>query len=198
MFRDGTARAIAAWPELEVVAQTGDGNDALEQIRALGPDVALVDLRLPGIDGVGIATAAKLEGLSTRVLILSAFTDEHLIYKAIEAGAVGYLTKDSSADELARAVLHASRGGTVLGPELAGAVANQIRERARTDLPVLTDREREVLVLLGEGLSAPQIGRRLFLGTSTVKTHLAHLYEKLGVSDRAAAVAVAMRLGMLT
>jgi two-component system, NarL family, nitrate/nitrite response regulator NarL len=198
MFRDGTARAIAAWPELEVVGQTGDGNDALEQIRALSPDVALVDLRLPGIDGVGIATAAKLEGLSTRVLILSAFTDEQLIYKAIEAGAVGYLTKDSSADELARAVLHASRGGTVLGPELAGAVANQIRERARTDLPVLTDREREVLVLLCEGLSAPQIGQRLFLGTSTVKTHLAHLYEKLGVSDRAAAVAVAMRLGMLT
>jgi two-component system, NarL family, nitrate/nitrite response regulator NarL len=198
MFRDGTARAIAAWPELQVVAQAGDGHDAMELIRSLKPDVALVDLRLPGIDGVGIATTAKLEKLSTRVLILSAFTDEDFIYRAIEAGAVGYLTKDSSADELARAVLHASRGGTVLGPELAGAVANQIRERARTDLPILTDREREVLALLCEGLSAPQIGQKLFLGTSTVKTHLAHLYDKLGVSDRAAAVAVAMRLGLLT
>jgi two-component system, NarL family, nitrate/nitrite response regulator NarL len=198
MFRDGTARAIAAWPELQVVAQAGDGHDAMELIRSLEPDVALVDLRLPGIDGVGIATTAKLEKLSTRVLILSAFTDEDFIYRAIEAGAVGYLTKDSSADELARAVLHASRGGTVLGPELAGAVANQIRERARTDLPILTDREREVLALLCEGLSAPQIGQKLFLGTSTVKTHLAHLYDKLGVSDRAAAVAVAMRLGLLT
>ena len=86
----------------------------------------------------------------------------------------------------------------MLGPELAAAVANQIRERARTDIPVLTDREREVLALLCEGLSAPQIAERLFLGTATIKTHLAHLYGKLGVSDRAAAVAVALRRGMLT
>jgi two-component system nitrate/nitrite response regulator NarL len=197
MYRAGTVRAIAAWSELEVVAEAGDGVAALELIRSTTPDVALVDLRLPGLDGFGIAAAIDQEGLATRVLILSAFDDEELVYRAIEAGAVGYLTKDAGADELARAILHASRGGTVLGPELASAVASQIRERARSDVPVLTDREQEVLALLCEGLSAPQIAERLFLGTATVKTHLAHLYGKLGVSDRAAAVAVALRRGML-
>ena len=197
MYRAGTVRAIAAWSELEVVAEAGDGVAALELIRSTTPDVALVDLRLPGLDGFGIAAAVERDGLATRVLILSAFGDEELVYRAIEAGAVGYLTKDAGADELARAILHASRGGTVLGPELASAVASQIRERARTDIPVLTDREQEVLALLCEGLSAPQIAERLFLGTATVKTHLAHLYGKLGVSDRAAAVAVALRRGML-
>jgi two-component system nitrate/nitrite response regulator NarL len=198
MFRAGTIRAIEAWSELEVVADAGDGTAALELIRSTAPDVALVDLRLPGIDGFGIAAAVKHEGLAVRVVILSAFDDEELVYRALESGAVGYLTKDADGDELARAILHASRGGTVLGPKLAGAVANQIRERARTDIPVLTDREREVLALLCEGLSAPQIAERLFLGTATIKTHLAHLYGKLGVSDRAAAVAVALRRGMLT
>jgi two-component system, NarL family, nitrate/nitrite response regulator NarL len=198
MFRAGTIRAIEAWSELEVVADAGDGTAALELIRSTAPDVALVDLRLPGIDGFGIAAAVKHEGLPVRVVILSAFDDEELVYRALESGAVGYLTKDADGDELARAILLASRGGTVLGPELAGAVANQIRERARTDIPVLTDREREVLALLCEGLSAPQIAERLFLGTATIKTHLAHLYGKLGVSDRAAAVAVALRRGMLT
>jgi two-component system nitrate/nitrite response regulator NarL len=198
MFRAGTIRAVGAWSELEVVAEAGDGAAALELIRSTAPDVALVDLRLPGIDGFGIAAAVKREGLPVRVVILSAFDDEEFVYRALESGAVGYLTKDADGDALARAILHASRGGTVLGPELAGAVANQIRERARTDIPVLTDREREVLALLCEGLSAPQIAERLFLGTATIKTHLAHLYGKLGVSDRAAAVAVALRRGMLT
>jgi two-component system nitrate/nitrite response regulator NarL len=181
-----------------VVAEAADGSAALELIRSTRPHVALVDLRLPGLDGAAIAAAVEHEGIATRVVILSAFDDEELVYHAIESGAVGYLTKDASGDDLARAILHASRGGTVLGPELAGAVASQIRERARTDVPVLTDREREVLALLCDGLSAPQIAERLFLGTATVKTHLAHLYGKLGVSDRAAAVAVALRRGMVT
>ncbi len=198
MFRAGTIRAIASWAELEVVAEAGNGSVALDLIRTTAPDVALVDLRLPGTDGFGIAAAVKQEALPTRVVILSAFDDEELVYRALESGAVGYLTKDADGDELARAILHASRGGTVLGPELAGAVASQIRERARTDVPLLTEREREVLALLCEGLSAPQIAERLFLGTATIKTHLAHLYAKLGVSDRAAAVAVALRRGMLT
>ena len=179
------------------MAEAADGVGALELIRSTTPDVALIDLRLPGLDGFDIAAAVAAEGLATRVLILSAFDDEELVYRAIEAGAVGYLTKDAGADELARAILHASRGGTVLGPELASAVASQIRERARSDVPVLTDREQQVLALLCDGLSAPQIAERLFLGTATIKTHLAHLYGKLGVWDRAAAVAVALRRGLV-
>jgi two-component system nitrate/nitrite response regulator NarL len=197
LFRDGTARAVAAWPELEVVGQAADGQEALELIRETSPDVALLDLRLPGLDGLAVAAAIAEEGLQTRVLILSAFAEEDLVYRALEAGVAGYVTKDAGRDDLGRAVLQASRGGTVLAPELAGAVASQIRQRARADLPLLTDREREVLALLCEGLSAPQIGRQLYLSTATVKTHLAHLYAKLEVSDRAAAVAVALRRGLL-
>jgi two-component system nitrate/nitrite response regulator NarL len=198
LFREGTARALSGWPEIEVVGQFADGIAALEGIRASAPDVALVDLRLPGVDGVGVATQVAQDNLPTRVLILSAFDDEAVVYRALEAGAAGYLTKESDSDELARAVLHAARGGTVLGPDLAAAVASQIRERGRADLPLLTEREREVLTLLCDGLSAPQIAQRLFLSTATVKTHLAHLYAKLDVSDRAAAVAVALRRGLVT
>jgi two-component system nitrate/nitrite response regulator NarL len=197
LFRDGTARAIAAWPELEVVGQAADGRAALDQIRTLRPDVALLDLRLPGIDGLAIVAAVAADDLPTRILVLSAFDDEEIVYRAIEAGAVGFLTKEADSEELARAVLQASRGGTVLGPDLAAAVASQIRQRSRTQQPMLTDREREVLGLLCEGLSAPQIGQRLYLSTATVKTHLAHLYAKLEVSDRAAAVAVALRRGLV-
>jgi two-component system, NarL family, nitrate/nitrite response regulator NarL len=197
LFRDGTARAVASWPELEVVAQAANGHEALELIRSLEPDVALLDLRLPGADGLDVAATVAREGRGTRVLILSAYDDEELVYQALAAGAAGYVTKDAGRDELGRAVLQASRGGTVLAPQLAGAVASQIRQRARAEAPLLTDRELEVLALLCEGLTAPQIGQRLFLSTATVKTHLAHLYAKLDVSDRAAAVAVALRRGLV-
>src|SRR5579862_4160335 len=101
LFRDGTARAIAAWPELEVVGQAADGRAALDQIRALRPDVVLLDLRLPGIDGLAIVAAIAADDLPTRVLVLSAFDDEELVYRAIEAGAVGFLTKEADSEELA-------------------------------------------------------------------------------------------------
>jgi two-component system nitrate/nitrite response regulator NarL len=197
LFREGVARAIREWPELELIAEAADGRTALELIRAECPHVALVDMRLPELDGVQIAAAITRDGLATRVLVLSAFCDEQLVFRALEAGVAGYLTKESTRDEIVRAALAVGRGGTVLAPELSAGIARQIRVRRQSEAPLLTSREREVLVLLCEGRSAPQIASQLYLGTTTVKSHLGRLYEKLGVSDRAAAVAEAMRRGLI-
>ena len=197
LFREGVARAVTEWPELELIGEVADGRSALELIRSELPHVAIVDMRLPELDGAQIAAAVTRDDLATRVLLLSAFADEQIVFRALEAGAAGYLTKDSTRDEIARAALAVGRGGTVLAPELTAGLASQIRLRGQADTPVLTMREREVLALLCEGQSAPQIAQKLFLGTTTVKSHLGHLYEKLGVSDRAAAVAEAMRRGLI-
>ena len=160
------------------------------------PDVACVDLRLPEIDGIGIANAVTRDGLATRVLLLSAFADDELVYRALEAGAAGY-SRRTPRRRRSRARSTASAAAYAARPELAAGLANQIRARSHGDTPLLTERERQVLELLCEGLSAPQIAQRLFLGTTTVKSHLGRLYEKLGVSDRAAAVAEAMRRGIV-
>jgi two-component system nitrate/nitrite response regulator NarL len=197
LFRDGVVRAVKAWPELQLIAEAADGRTALALIRELVPTVAVVDLRLPELDGIAIAHAVTRDGLATRLLLLTAFADEVLVYRALEAGASGYVTKDATQEEIARAIHAVSQGMTQIAPDLAAGLARQIRSRSQNDAPVLSEREREVLELLCEGLSAPQIGERLVLGTSTIKSHLSHLYEKLEVSDRAAAVAVAMRRGLV-
>ena len=197
LFREGVVRAVRAWPELELVAEVSNGREALEQIRALAPDVACVDLRLPEIDGIGIANAVTRDGLATRVLLLSAFADDELVYRALEAGAPATSPRTPHRRRSRARSTASPRGRTQLAPELAAGLANQIRARSHGDTPLLTERERQVLELLCEGLSAPQIAQRLFLGTTTVKSHLGRLYEKLGVSDRAAAVAEAMRRGIV-
>ena len=195
LFREGLVRAVAARAEMELAGEATDGRAALETIQRELPDVALVDLRLPGLDGIGVARAVVREGLVTRVVIISAYDDAELVWSALEAGAAGYLTKDARREEITDGVLAAARGETVLAPSLAGTLAGEVRRRAGA--PVLTTREREALDGLVRGLSAPAIARELVLSTATVKTHLQHLYEKLGVSDRAAAVAEAMRRGLI-
>jgi two-component system nitrate/nitrite response regulator NarL len=197
VYREGLVRAVGARAELELSGEVENGRDALEAIRRDAPDLALVDLRLPGLDGIDISAAVARDGLPTKVVILSAYDDAELVYRALEVGAVGYLTKDARRDEITDALVRVGLGGTVLAPELASGLATQIRRRATSEATALTDREREVLLLLCEGRSAPEIARTLFLGVTTVKTHLGHLYEKLGVSDRAAAVAEAMRRGLV-
>jgi two-component system nitrate/nitrite response regulator NarL len=197
VFREGLVRAVSSCPDLELVGEATDGRAALDAIREHTPDVALVDQKLPALDGIGVASAVQRDGLSTRVLILSAYDDPALVYRAIEAGACGYLTKDARRNEITDAVLQGARGETVIAPTLAAGLAGEIRKRSTGSGPLLTERERQVLVRLCEGRSAPEIARELFLGVTTVKTHLGNLYEKLGVSDRAAAVAEAMRRGLV-
>lgn len=198
LFRDGIARAIRARPDLELVGEVGDGRTALEGIRELAPAVAVLDLRLPELDGLEVLNAVRRDALPTKVLLLSAFTDGPLVFEAVSGGAAGYLAKNADRTAVCDAVAAIARGETVLDPTLQSGLLEEVRARGVADTrPVLTPRETEVLRLIADGLSAPQIGRRLFLSTATVKTHTSHLYEKLGVSDRAACVAEAMRRGLL-
>ena len=198
IYREGIVRAIKDRPELELVGEAGDGRQALEQVRRLTPAVAVLDIRMPGLDGTQVLAAMRREGLRTEVLFLSAFMEPELAYKTVAAGAKGYLSKESSRQEVCEAIVTIARGGTALAAQAQAGLAEQIQERERSGgPPQLTAREQEVLRLVSEGYSAPDIGKHIHLSTTTVKSHLHSLYEKLGVSDRAAAVAEAMRRGML-
>lgn len=198
LFREAIARVIAERSDLELVAEAADGRAALEKIRELEPDVAVIDVRMPELDGSDVLVALREAGLRTNVVFLSAFLDSKTVYDAVAAGANAYLSKEAETDEIVTAILAAARGETILGPEVQTGLAEQIRFREENESrPRLSDREHEVLRLIAEGLSAPEIGERIHLSTATVKTHLQHLYEKLGVSERAAAVAEGMRRGLV-
>ncbi len=196
-FRDGVSRGLSLDPRIEVVGEAGDGREALELIGREQPDVALVDYQMPELDGVEVVHALRRDGVPTRVLLVSAVTDGAIVFQAIEQGAAGYISKDASRSEIIDGVVKAARGETVLPAELATGIAEQIRLRSQSTAPVLTPRELEVLRGFAQGLSIPELAGQLYLAPSTVKTHTQRLYEKLEVSDRAAAVATAMRLGLL-
>ncbi|HWK29995.1 MAG TPA: response regulator transcription factor [Solirubrobacter sp.] len=198
LFRDGIARAVRERPDLELLGEAADGREALARLRELSPAVAVLDLALPGLDGLDVLNAVRRDQLPTRILILSASTDGALVHQAISAGAAGFLSKRASRADVCDALVAIARGEVVLEPELQPALIAAIQAHGvDEERPVLTPRERDVLGLMAEGLSAPAIGQRLFVSSATVKTHIGHLYEKLGVSDRAACVAEAMRRGMI-
>jgi two-component system, NarL family, nitrate/nitrite response regulator NarL len=198
IYREGIVRAIKERPDLELVGEAKDGREALEEIKRLGPAVAVLDIRMPGLDGTQVLSALRRDGVGTEVLFLSAFMEPELAYRTVAAGAKGYLSKQASRQEVCEAIATIARGGTALAPEAQAGLASEIRERERSGgQPQLSERELQVLKLIATGLSAPQIGRQIHLSTTTVKSHLHTLYEKLGVSDRAAAVAEGMRRGLL-
>jgi two-component system, NarL family, nitrate/nitrite response regulator NarL len=197
VYRQGLERAIKERPELELIATCEDGRDALERITSEEPDVAIVDVRMPGLDGLKVVGAVKREGLSTRVILLTGYEDSTAAYRALASGAAGYVSKASDNLELCDSIIAAARGETVIAPQFAAGIASEIQLRETTDRPALTQRENEVLRLLAEGRTAQKIGDELHLSEATIKTHLHNLYEKLDVSDRAAAVATAMRWGLL-
>jgi two-component system, NarL family, nitrate/nitrite response regulator NarL len=198
LFREGIERAVRERPDLELVGSAVDGREALERIRELTPRVAVIDMRLPELDGLQVLNAVTRDALPTRVLFLSASGDPELVYRAVQGGAAGYFRKEADRQVILDAIAAVARGATVIEPGLQAGVFDQIRARAGAeDRPILTAREREVLALMADGASGPQIADRLIIALPTVKTHQARLYEKLGVSDRAAAVAEAMRRGLL-
>jgi two-component system nitrate/nitrite response regulator NarL len=196
-FRDGVTRGLARDGRIEVLGEAGTGAEALAVIGRELPDVALVDYQLPDMTGVDVTHALRRDSIATRVLLVSAFTDGAVVFRALEEGAAGYLAKDASRTELIDAVMQVARGETVIPGGLTEGLAAQIRLRAQPSAPALTPRELDVLKGFARGLSIPQLAAELFVAPSTVKTHTQRLYEKLGVSDRAAAVAAAMRLGLL-
>jgi two-component system nitrate/nitrite response regulator NarL len=197
LYREGVVRALVATGQIEVLAEAEDGREALRHIEELKPDVAVLDYKLPDLDGLQITHAIVRDELPTRVLMLSAFTESGIVYKALQTGVAGYLPKEAKRQQIADAVLSCARGDNVVPPEVAAGLVSEIRLRATNDAPALTERERQVLKSIADGKSLPQIASELYLGVTTVKTHVQHLYEKLGVSDRAAAVAEAMRRGLI-
>jgi two-component system, NarL family, nitrate/nitrite response regulator NarL len=196
-FRDGVRRGLSEDGRIDVVAEAATGREAIEAIRRERPDVALVDYQMPDVDGTGVVRAVVREGLGTRVLLLSAHTESAIVFDALQEGATGYLGKEARRAEIVEAVLKAARGETVVPPEVASGLVGEIRMRAQPSAPALSERERQVLQAFAQGASIPQVAADLMIGVSTVKTHTQRLYEKLGVSDRAAAVAEAMRRGLL-
>jgi two-component system nitrate/nitrite response regulator NarL len=196
-FRDGVARGLTQSGRIRVLGEAEDGRQALEVIAREQPEVALVDYQMPGMDGIAVVRALKRDDSPTRVLLLSALTDSAIVFQALEEGASGYLAKDSSRAEIVDAVIRVAKGDTVVPPSLTVGLVEQIRLRSQPDALVLSERERQIVQGFARGLSIPQLAGELFIGTSTVKTYAQRLYEKLGVSDRAAAVAEAMRRGLL-
>jgi two-component system nitrate/nitrite response regulator NarL len=197
VYREGLVESIHEKPGLELVGEADDGEAALARIRALHPDVALLDLRLPGLDGMSVLEALREGNSDTRVILLSAYSDGALVYEAMQAGAAGYLSKDSAGEEICRAILAVSAGETVLSPGLERKLARHIHHQASNGSPTPSGRERQVLELMADGLSSAAIGERLHLSEGTVKTYVRRVYEKLGVSNRSAAIAEAMRRGIL-
>lgn len=197
MFREGVVRALQSSGSIDVVAEADDGTAALAAIREHHPAVALLDYRMPGMDGAAVAAAVQRDALPTRVLLISAHDESAIVYRALQEGAAGFLPKESTRTELVTAVLDCAKGRDIVAPSLAAGRAGEIRRRAEPEGPVLSPREREVLALIASGSSIPAMAKDLFLAPSTVKTHVQRLYEKLGVSDRAAAVAEAMRRKLL-
>jgi two-component system nitrate/nitrite response regulator NarL len=196
-FRDGVSRGLTNSGLITVVAEAENGRDGLAAIAEHRPQVAVVDYQMPDLDGIAVTQAVVRDGLPTKVLLLSAITDSPVVFRALEVGASGYLSKDARRAEIVDAVLSVAQGRTVVPPELAGSLAQEIRLRAQPAGPVLSEREMQVLKGFARGLSIPQLAKELYIGASTVKTHTQRLYEKLGVSDRAAAVAEGMRRGLL-
>jgi two-component system, NarL family, nitrate/nitrite response regulator NarL len=154
-------------------------------------------MEMPGIDGMQVLNSLARDGSPTRVVVLSGHLESAIVYSALAAGAQGYLSKDAGAEAICDAIATVARGETQLPPQVHEGLLREIRLRADDDRPALSARERDVLKLAAAGCSAPEMARRLYLGVGTVKTHLQSLYRKLGVTDRAAAVAEAMRQGLL-
>ena len=195
VVRQGLRGFLGSRPGLEVIGEAADGDEAVRKARHLHPDVVLMDLVMPGTDGVEATKQIVAQDEDVRVVVLTSFTDDERVVPAVRAGAAGYLHKDATPAELERAVRAAARGEAPLSPRAAARVLQSMT--AEPAGPDLTPREREVLGLLGEGLTNRLIARRLGVSEKTVKTHVGNVLAKLGVSDRTQAALWAVRHGLV-
>jgi DNA-binding NarL/FixJ family response regulator len=193
IVRDGVAATLSGTDGFEVVGQAASGPEAVDLVMAHAPEVVVMDLRMPGGGGVAAVQELRRRGSATRVLVLTTYDTDSDTIAAIEAGATGYLLKDAPTETLVAAIRATAAGETVLSPAVASRLASHVRGGG----DALTSREREVLALVAAGTSNRAIARELFVSEATVKTHLVHIYSKLGVADRAAAVASAYQQGIL-
>lgn len=195
VVREGLAGILAGQDDFVVVGLAADGDTAVTLHNSLNPDVTLMDLRMPGLDGVGAIEAIKEKRPSANILILTTYDSDADIVRAIEAGATGYLLKDTPREELFRAIRATANGESVLAPAVASRLMTRMRAPAQENLSA---REIEVLQLVAKGASNKEIGKTLHISTATVKTHLIHIYNKLGVTDRTSAVTTALEKGIIT
>jgi two-component system nitrate/nitrite response regulator NarL len=196
LYRAALGEAVRASPRLELVGLASDGDEALTAIRRHEPDVVLLDMRMPELDGHAVARRLHEQQSSTRVLFISEYHDGDLVLDALSAGGSGYLTKAATAEEICLAIGRVAGGECVLPPEVGHGLASAVRDH-RHAVVRLSEREQTVLELIAEGNTARLIADQLHLATPTVKTHIKNLYTKLGVSDRGSAVAEAMRRGLV-
>ncbi len=194
VVRDGLRGLFAGDDGFEVVGEAENGREAVSRTEVFRPDVVLMDLRMPVLDGVGATREIVARGLGARVLIVTTYDTDSDVLPAIEAGATGYLLKDTPRDELRRAVRAAAAGESVLSPPVASQLMGQVRRPAPN---ALSEREFEILSTVAKGATNKAIAAQLFISEATVKTHLLHIYDKLDVNDRAAAVAVAYERGLI-
>ncbi len=195
VVREGLAGMLAAEPDFEIIGQANDGAEAVARYGDLAPDVTLMDLRMPVLDGVGAIQAIRERSPEAHILVLTTYDSDADILRAIEAGATGYLLKDTPREELYRAIRAAAQGDSVLAPAVAARLMTRMRAPAEENLSA---REIEVLQLVSKGASNREIGKTLHISTATVKTHLIHIFNKLGVDDRTAAVTVALERQIIT
>jgi len=194
VVREGLRGMLAGEPDIEVLAEAGDGQEAARLAASLRPDVVLMDLRMPGTDGVEATRLIAKHDAAPAVLVVTTYDTDIDIIRAVEAGAKGYLLKDTPRGELIRAVRAAAGGATVLAPVVAEKLLGRTRAPAHLEL---TARELQVLSLVAAGKTNVEIGQALYIGEATVKTHLQHAFAKLGVDDRTAAVTTAIARGLL-
>ena len=197
VVRDGLRGMFESAPGFRVLGEAADGAAALERAAELDPDVILMDLRMPGTGGVAAIRELTRRGARARVLVLTTYDTDSDTLPAIEAGATGYLLKDAPREELFAAVRAAADGRSVLSPAVASRLVSAVRAPRTPGAEPLSAREREVLALVAKGTSNREIARELFISEATVKTHLTHIFAKLGAKDRAAAVATAYDRGIL-
>ena len=203
LVRAGFRMILEAQPDLEVVGEVGDGSAAIDAVRTLRPDVVLMDIRMPGLDGIEATRRLTEAGVPGKIVILTTYDLDEYVFDALAAGASGFLLKHVPPEELVRGVRVAASGEALLAPSITKRLIEEFaKQRAPvrasgTDLKTLTDREREVLTLLGRGLSNPEIAKELKVGEATVKTHVAHVLDKLELRDRVQAVIFAYEIGLI-
>ncbi len=198
LFRRGLVGLLTDMPDFEVVGQAGNGREALDVIEQVRPDVVLLDVNMPVMDGIEVVQALRSHRDSPRILMLTISQNEEDLFGAIRAGADGYVLKNTEPEDLRRALLHVARGEQILAPEMTAPVLRVLsRLSSQEAAPILSDRELEVLACLSDGLTTQQISAHLFISENTVKTHNPHILEKLEASNRTEAVSKAMQLGLI-